>query len=237
MAWQVGDIVNQVNARTQSLADGKFDLAYEFFLGLDDFVNEKHFWWRKKRFVIATIVGTASYDFSALAPDFCGEIADIFLINTDGVTIERRLEPILTPEGEVAAVLNNVPNYPAAYLLDVSTSLFTLRLQAPSNTTQFLVVEYWAAPMVTDVDDTQAIPLVPQNLHYGLFDMLEARVFKQLLMQEDPRFEAAEAKYQQFIVKASRIPHWAGRKAQEISVSRGFAVRASGSSRSLGSRR
>lgn len=237
MAWQVGDIVNQVNARTQSLADGKFDLRYEFFLGLDEFTNKRHFWWRKKRFVLPLIVGTASYDFSALAPDFCGEFEEIFLINPDGVTIGARLLPILEPEGEVAAILNIVSNTPAAYLLDVTTSLTTLRLQAPSNVAQNLMVNYWAAPMVTDVDDTEMIPLVPQNLHYGLFDMLESRVFKQLLMQEDPRFQAAEAKYEQFVEEASRVPHWAGRKAREIGVGRGVAVRSSGSSRSLGSHR
>jgi hypothetical protein len=234
MAWQVGDIVNQVIARTQNLADGKFDMRTEFFLGLDEFCNERHFWWRKKRFTFPSIVGTASYDISALAPDFAGEIEDLFLLNADGTTIERILQPIVTPLGEIAAINQTVQDTPAAYLLDVTTSLFTIRLQAPSNVNQPMFGTYWASPQVTDPDDSETIPLVPQNIHYGLFDMLERRVYKLLLAQDDPRFEASDATYQAFITKASRIPTWAGRKAREMAVD--FGIEASGSSLSLGSR-
>jgi hypothetical protein len=127
------------------------------------------------------------------------------------------VDAIVTEGGLICAKTATVANTPAGYLLDVTTSLFTLRLQAPSSVAQSLFITYWASPMVTDVDSTEVIPLVPQSLHYGLFNMLERRIYEILYGQEDPRWMIKEKSYQTFLVEASRIRHWSGRKAQEMS--------------------
>lgn len=235
MSWQVGDIVAQVIQRTQNRTDSGIDLRQEFFLALDQFCNNRRFWWRKKDFILPLVVGTPSYDFSALAPDFCGQFQDVYLLNPGAGSIAGQLTPLINDEDLICAKTNIVADQPAGYLLDVTTSLFTLRLQAPSNVAQSLYITYWAAPMVTDVDNTEIIPLVPQNLHYGLFNMLERRVYEVLYGQEDPRYMIKDREYQTFLQEASRIQHWSGRKAREMSVD-DMGTRASGSSRSLGSR-
>lgn len=221
MAWQVGDIVQQVTQRTQNKLDSGIDPRQEFFLALDQFCNFKRFWWRKKDFILPLLVGTASYDFSTLAPDFAGEFEHVYLLGPDGSSIRCALDPILTDGGLISAKTNTVPNTPNSFLLDVTTSLFTLRLQAPSNVAQSLYVTYWASPMVTDVDNTEAIPLVPQNLHYGLFNMLERRVYEVLYGQGDERYAIKDAEYKRFCIEASRIPHWSGQRAREIGVADG----------------
>jgi hypothetical protein len=216
MAWEVGDIVQQVIKRTENRTDSSIDFRQEFFLGLDEFCNSRRFWWRKKDFILPLSIGVASYDFSTLAPDFAGQIQDVYLLNGDG-TVGCQLTPIVTEGGLICAKTATVANTPAGYLLDVTTSLFTLRLQAPSSVAQSLFITYWASPMVTDVDSTEVIPLVPQSLHYGLFNMLERRIYEILYGQEDPRWMIKEKSYQTFLVEASRIRHWSGRKAQEMS--------------------
>lgn len=233
--WQVGDIITNVINRTSNRLDTRIDPRQEFFLALDEFVNERRFWWRSKDFILPLLMNIASYDFSALAPDFAGQFDRVYLLTPDGTCIQSKLVPILSPEGRISAKTTTTPNNPAAFLLDISVSLTTLRLQAPSNVTQNLYVIYWASPMVTDVDSTDVIPLVPPNLHYGLFNMLERRFYEVLYGQDDPRFTIADGKYQQFLEAASRIPHWAGERAREMAAD-DLAVHASGSSLSLGSR-
>jgi hypothetical protein len=97
--------------------------------------------------------------------------------------------------------------------------LQNLHLQAPSNVAQNLIGLYWAMPMISDpesdVEDTP-IPLVPTFLHYGVCYALERRVFEYLYGNGDPRYTVTEAHYQDFLVKASRVPAWAQGKVTEV---------------------
>ena len=68
--WTVSQIVQEVDGRTEGRASNKknFNMRMEFFLGLDEFCQEKHYWWRHKLFSFQTVVGTLSYDLSSNQP-------------------------------------------------------------------------------------------------------------------------------------------------------------------------
>jgi len=215
--WSVTQIVEQVNRRTENRASKLIDLRMEFFLALDEFCNEQHFWWRKKRSSFTTAINTQSYDLSVAAggssPDLV-ELDEMILLNADGVTVAAELIPLFDPQQILAATVQNVQDTPASYFIDPKTSIWTLFLQAPANVAQKILYGYWAIPMVTDpTQDT--IPLLPPYLHWGMLPCLEKRVYEFLYGQEDPRFAVASANRENFVLKASRTPHWSGRKTQE----------------------
>lgn len=223
--WTVGALVQRVQKRTENRANKLIDMNMEFFLALDEFCLDQHFWWRKKRGSFTTAIGTQSYDLSAAAggtnPDLV-ELEEVILMNADGITVQAELNPIVDPQAQLAALLNTVQDTPSAFFIDPSTGLQTLILQAPPNVAQKICYEYWAIPMVTDpTQDT--IPLVPGYLHWGLGYALEMRVYEVLYGQEDPRFTMAQGRYEQFKTVAARAPNWTGRSTQEARTTEDYA--------------
>lgn len=221
--FKVQDIAQNVNKRTEGRAGTKMDLRIELFLALDELCMEQHWWWRNKRLTVPAVIGTPSYDLSAVAPDFA-EFDEVYLINPDGVTIQAGMLPILDKQAQIAAYLNNVQNTPAQYFIDTTASLQTMQLGAPSNVNQNMFGWYWAMPMVTD-PGTEDIPLVPPFLHWGLVHALERRVFKFLYGVGDVRATTAENDYQNFKVIAARQRTWTDKQVESFSTG-SSAVRA-----------
>src|SRR5690348_13980410 len=146
MPWKVTEIIEEVSERTEHRADKKIDLRMEFFLGLDEFVSERHFWWANKRATFNSVVGSQIYDLSLSQPsgsiqagggisDFA-QFDEMILLAADGMTKQLNLVPIIDPVAQLAALNNTTPDTPAAYFIDVQTSLTTLYLQAPANVAQ-----------------------------------------------------------------------------------------------------
>jgi hypothetical protein len=205
MPWTVTQIVTEVQKRTENRANSLIDMNMEFLLALDEFCQEQHFWWRKRRGSFTTAIGTQSYDLSNVGskPTDFVEIDEAYLINADGVTVENELIPVIDNEAQLAATLNTVQDTPSSFFIDTQTSPTTLFLQAPSSVAQTIVYTYWAIPQSTNTGLT-TIPLVPPYLHWGLVYALERRVYEVLYGQEDPRWQMANARYQEFVAKAAR---------------------------------
>lgn len=220
MGWTVTELVGAVSKRTEHRADTKIDLLMEFFLGLDEFAIEKHYWWRKKRFNFTTQVGVGSYDISTEAlgnVQDLGQLDELILLNADGITKALDLTPIIDPIAQLQAIQNNVPSPPSGYFLDINASLSTLRLQAPASVAQIIMGTHWAVPQISDTS-VDIIPLVPGYLHWGLVYMLERRVYEFLYGQDDPRFEVSNARYNEFVTKADKMPEWTAKKSRSASV-------------------
>lgn len=218
--WTVTQLVEAVSKRTERRADTKIDLRMEFFLGLDEFVIEKHYWWGKKRFNFTTQIGVNTYDISSRqfgSVSDLGQLDELILLNADGTTKALDLTPIIDPVGQLQAIQNGVPNTPAAYFLDTNAPLSTLRLQAPASVAQIIMGTYWAVPQISDTS-VETIPLVPGYLHWGMVYMLERRVYEFLYGQDDPRFEVSNARYNEFVTKADKIPDWTAKKSRSLSV-------------------
>lgn len=216
----IQDIVQQVSKRTNKAADQKLNLRVELFLALDEFCLEQRFWWRRKDAIIQLVADQAEYDLSQadVAPQFA-QFDKVYLVDANGVDIHCSLTPLFDPKAQLASILNTTSAVPASYFIRVATSPQTLRLQAPSSVAQKLIAHYWAMPMVDDPDSNTEdlpVPLVPKYLHWVLCYGLERRVYEYLYGQNDPRFTVANARYQEGVIKASRIPEWAVGKVSEL---------------------
>jgi hypothetical protein len=226
--WTVQQIVEEVSKRTERRADQKINLRMEFFLGLDEFVSEQHFWWRKKRGTFQTVIGANMYDLSMSAAsgtiqpgggisDFA-QFDEIILLNADGITKQLEIVPILDPVGQLVAIKNTVQDVPAAFFIDPQISPTTVVFQAPASVAQTVLYTYWAVPQISEPDE-DTIPMVPSYLHWGLVYMLERRVYEFLYGEDDPRFTVANSRYMEFCQKAARMPHWTAKRVQEMRAS------------------
>lgn len=234
--WTVGQIVKQVMGRTEGRASGKkdFDPRMEFWLGLDEMVQERHYFWRRKTFSLQTEIGTQNYDLSsngtgqANAPDLV-EIEEIFVVNATPQFWPYSVPPEFTARQQVGAIYGQpqvgqlIPR--SGYFLTPG-NFQQLTLSQPPNQVYTVAGTYYAVPMVTDVT-IDAIPLVPPNLHFGLVYMLERRIFEYLFGQGDPRWTVSNKRYEDFLEKAAKYKSFSQQEAIHASVTSG-AVHSSG---------
>jgi len=186
----------------------------DFFLGLDEFVQEKHYWWRRKAFSLATQAGAQAYDLSkpvnqggAGAADLV-EIEELFVVNgAPCANWPLPVHPALASREIVAGLYGNSAVQSEMsrdrYFLSLGT-FQQLNLTMAPDQVFTLAGTYWAVPMVTNVASQSSIPLVPPNLHFGLVYMFERRVYELLYGQDDPRFAMADKRYEDFKVTASK---------------------------------
>lgn len=231
--WTVSQIVDQVMGRTQNRASNKpkFDPRMEFWLGLDEFCQEKHYWWRRKMFSLATIIGTQNYDLSAAPANAADlvEVEELFVVNSAPQCWPGSIPPEFNARQQVGAVYGQpqvgqtIPR--SGYFLTPG-NFQQLTLSQPANQVYTIAGTYYAVPMVTDVT-VDAIPLVPPNLHFGLIYMLERRIYEFLYGQEDPRWEVSNKRYEDFLVKAYKSKSFSSQEAIHASTNHG-AVHSSG---------
>lgn len=224
--WTVSQIVQQVMGRTENRASKKpnFDPRMEFFLGLDEFCQEKHYWWRRKMFSFQTTIGQQNYDLSQLttgnAPDLA-EVEEMFVVNAAPQFWPYSVPPAFNPSQQVGAVYGQ-PNIGqaiprSAYFISPGNwQLFTLT--NPPVQVYTVAGTYYAVPMVTDVAQ-DGIPLVPPSLHFGLVYMLERRIYEFLYGQNDPRWTVSNKRYEDFLIKAAKSKSFSSQLA--ISASTG----------------
>lgn len=206
----------------------------EFFLGLDEMTQERHFWWRRKTFSFQTVIGTQSYDLStnstgsANAPDLA-EIEEIFVVNSNPQFWPYTVPPEFTARQQIGAIYGQpqvgqlIPR--SGYFLTPG-DFQQLTLSQPPNQVYTVAGTYYAVPMVTDTAQ-DVIPLVPPNLHWGLIYMYERRVFEFLFGQGDPRWQVSNKRYQDFLQSAARSKSFSQQYAVHASTS-GGAISASG---------
>jgi hypothetical protein len=244
--WSVTQIVTQVMGRTENRASGKknFDPRMEFFLGLDEFVSEKHFWWRRKSFSLSTIVGELKYDLSsngtgqANAGD-CVEIEEMFVINSSPQYWPWGVPPHFDARDQVAALYGNaniagtVPQ--SGYFMALS-GFQQLVFMNPPTQVNTVAATYYAVPMVTDTT-VDVIPLVPPNLHWGLLYMFERRIYEYLFGMNDPRFAVSNKRYQDFLLSAAKNKQFSQQQAIHSSMMQRSITATGGRGRAYGNER
>jgi hypothetical protein len=200
--WTAPQIIAQVLGRTENRAANKpgFDPRFEFWTALDEFCQEKHYWWRRKVFSVQTVVGTQTYDLSENGAADLSEIEEIFCVNATPTQFPGSVHPQFTARDQIAAIYGNSAELaliPANGYFLTPGAFQQLNFMAPPDNTYTIAGTYYAVPMITDLA-TVNIPLVPPNLHFGLLYMLERRILEYLYGQEDPRFQVSNARYEQF---------------------------------------
>jgi hypothetical protein len=219
--WTAPQIILQVHGRTENRAMNKpgFDPRIEFWLGIDEFCGEKHFWWRRKAFSFQTIPGTQTYDLSA-APANASDLVEIeetYCVSAPPAQWPGMVHPRFSPRAQIGAIYGSAAQIallPANGYFLTPGGFQQFNFMAPPNDVYTVAGTYYAVPMVTNVA-TVDIPLIPPNLHYGLFDVFERRVLKYLYGQNDPRFTVSDAAYQKFVLDAAKSKNF----SQQFSMS------------------
>lgn len=244
--WTATQIINQVHGRTENRALNKknFDPQMEFWLGLDEFVQERHYWWRRKAFSMQTQVGVLTYDLSsngtgqANAGDVV-EIEEMFVINSQPQYWPWGVPPHFDARDQIAAIYGN--NQIAG---TVSQSGYFMALSGfqqlvfmnPPTQVNTVAATYYAVPMVTDTS-VEAIPLVPPNLHFGLVYMFERRIYEYLYGQNDPRFTVSNKRYEDFKLIAAKNKQFSQQQAIHSSMQQRSITATGGRGRSYGNER
>jgi len=229
--------------RTEQRAANKkgFDPRMEFFLGLDEFCGEKHWWWRRKAFSLQTIVGQPQYDLSANgtgaanAPD-CIEIEEMFVINAQPQYWPWGVPPHFTARDQIAALYGNnqiAGTVPQTGYFMALAGFQELVFMNPPTTVNTVAATYYAVPMVTDTA-TDAIPLVPPNLHFGLIYMLERRIYEYLFGQNDPRWQVSNKRYEDFKLVAAKDKQYSQQQAIHSSMQQQSIAASGGRGRNYG---
>lgn len=235
--WAVSKVIAQVNGRTENRAANKpnFDIAMEFFLGLDEFCGEKHYWWRRKAASFSTVANQQQYDLSLTPPVGAGttdleEVEEAFIVAGAPFPYPRRVNPSFTPRVQLAAffgsnsVQQQIP-HAAFFTMPFQMWEFTF----PPPTIYTIAFTYWAIPMITDTGSNinKPVPLVPPFLHWGMVPMLERRVLSYLFGQNDPRYQVADANYEAFKFQAAKSKQYSSQEAKHSSM-QGGSVHSSG---------
>lgn len=225
--WTVTKLIAQVNGRTENRASNRrnFDMQMEFFLGLDEFCQEKHYWWRRKVASLQTVIGQQTYDLSTTAEPNpidagdCEEIEEMYAINAAPVFRTQMVHPRFNARQQLAAIYGvQIPESsllpPAGYFIQPGGFQELVFSQPPQEVTT-VGFTYWAVPMVgpATYGVTDVVPLVPPFLHWGLIYMLERRVYEYLYGQTDPRFVTSNARYQQFVQQAAKSKQFSSQEA------------------------
>jgi hypothetical protein len=219
--WTVTQIVEQALGRFENRPSnkGKFDPRMEFFLGLDECCQEKHYWWRRKAFSFQTAINQKTYDLSlpgvgnANAPDLV-EIEEMFVVNSNPQDFPGRVPPELSAMDLVASIYGNavqglIPQN-GYYLNQTGWQQLSLAL-LPSQVFT-IAATYWAVPMITDTTQ-ETIPLVPPNLQWGLLYMLGKRFAEFLYEEDDPRFKIYEKRYEEWKLQAAKSKQFSSQEA------------------------
>jgi hypothetical protein len=215
----VTQIVLMANQRTQNLAAKKLDVNAEFWLGMDEFCGEKHYWWRRKLASFTTVIGTQTYDLTVAAPTGPGaidleEIEEMFVVNSTVQCSPGNVRPAFYARDQIAAAFGPSvgPFYPRSGYFVTPGSPQQLQFTQPVTQQLLIGFSYWALPMQQD-NGQDAIPLVPVFLQYGLLDMLLVRLYEFLYGQEDPRYQTSLARYNKFVMRAAKSQSFSSQRA------------------------
>jgi hypothetical protein len=221
--WSVTKIIQQCHGRTENRCLGKpVDWYMEFWQGLDEFCQEKHYWWRRKTASFQTVIGQQDYDLSSAAggnAGDCEEIEEAYAINAPPITGHaRHVHPKFTARAILTSIygVNAVPPTPIpseGYFLVPGEFQQWSFSQIPQ--TVFTVgFTYWAVPMIVAPGvQNDVVPLVPPYLHWGLTYVLERRMYEYLYGQNDPRFVTSNARYEQFKAQAAKSKQFSSQEA------------------------
>ena len=227
MPHSITEIIVAVNKRTENRGEKKLDMRLEFWMALQEFCRENHFWWRHKTARFSTVLNTASYDLTADSganADDLDEIIRVFRI--DSATDKAEIYPILREEDQIAAYETATSAAPTSYFLTGAVPQ-TLRLGAPADSVVPIRFTYWATPQTPVDPSANDIPLVPHSLHWCLVTALEYHVLEVLLGENDPRAQQARLRYDRAVERASQTPSWTTNRSFEMR-SGSDAVRATG---------
>lgn len=238
--WTVAKTIAQANGRSENRVANKpnFDIQMEFFQALDEFCQEKHFWWRRKAASFVTVPGQPDYDLSATVAEGGAnatdveEIEEMFVVSAQPFPIPVHCNPAFSARKQLYALFGNPQNmtpFPRTSFFLIPGEFQQLSFTAPPNLAMTIGFTYWAVPMITNTSQAvnQPIPLVPPYLHGAMLYALLRRIFEYLYAQEDPRNVMAEKRYQDWIKIAAKSKQFSSQEAVHASM-QGHGVHSSG---------
>lgn len=227
------ELIAVVNKKTENALVGQLDFNQLFLDVAQEFCGEHRFWWRKKRFTLATAAGTALYDLTDTAGvvttpqnigPFAEEISFVGLVN--GTQIDK-LDPIFDDQAVSEWSLDSSQDRPGVWTIDTSnlTNSQTLRLHKTPNAIYTLHVSAWMMPNAVSDSADETIYIVPPTWHHVLQIGMEREVWRLKYGEEDPKFGTAEKLYEKKVQAAIEQPSFSTERQVEFRRNDGRAVR------------
>lgn len=188
---EIIDLAHQFTERRVS----KPDLLRWLDLEIQQIVNEKRWWWRRKSFSQVLTAGTATYNLGRAGTSPLNKADDLesviilFLVDSSGNVSELYYtsDPI-----KVAQILANTSSDTPCYWTFEPGTTKTIRLDKKPLAAETMYGVYWAGFNPTADLSDQAIPLIPETYHYVPLKCLVRTMFAYLYGQKDARYAVAE---------------------------------------------
>lgn len=177
--------------------------------------------WRKAYKTITTVAGTQYYDLDA---NFL-KVHEAYRITNGGID-DPPLEYIGEDPRKVAlAEANTTRSAPTGYYITIDGASAgaglwrRMKFQAPPDAVYAIqVVQLTYIPFADDTTSLNLKPYIPEQFHWGLVTGLRKEIFFDRFGQGDPRYDRANADYQEWVGRAQAHRELARRGAYFNSV-------------------
>lgn len=173
----------------------KLTLAAWCDVAIQDVVQHKRAWWRRKTFTLSSVANTPTYDLSAtglnLADDF-HEMVSFYRVTGSAEVSEVKL--ITDPEGVAKALEDDSAGEPGGWFPELGSEKVIRLTPTPSSVWTFRGI-YWAAPNLSFDNTLDTIPLIPSQFHHVPLLRFVQKLFEYLYGIKDPRYATSEREY------------------------------------------
>ena len=223
-------LIEQCNITTERKFE-KYGLKIPLLLVLQDFCGRNRYWWRKWSFSFNTVLGTPTYDLSAITttPSLTDisveEITVLSMINA-GTVVE--LDPVFDDQTVNSMIegynINGTTGAvtPSRYTIDPN-GYSGLRIDTPNGVYK-LRASAWMMPNPATDSTSDAVPIVPPWHHKAIMAGMEAYVWKRIYGPEDSKFITANKEYEDAIILAQARPRFTTNYNQQF-IGSGEAIR------------
>jgi len=165
-------------------------------VAIQQVVDHKRAWWRRKTFTLSSVAGTPTYDLKTaglnLADDFHEMIG---LYRIEGSRDIAQLTLVSDPLEIAKALSDTSQGEPGGWLPELGSEKVLRLSPTPSSVWTFRGV-YWAAPNLSFDNTNDAIPLIPGQFHYVPLLRFVAKLFEYLYGIKDQRYVSSLQEYQ-----------------------------------------
>jgi hypothetical protein len=175
----IDEITDQADVMTGRRAPKELDKKTLLIQLIQEFCQEKRFFWRRKTVTFTTTSGTQAYDLTASAGANAYDLDEIISLKYVKSTSEVwDVLPVFDAAAVAESLADTTTGEPGTYAAKDGSENQINIFPIPSGT-YTLRLTYWAVPDIASVT-TQAVPLVPKRYHrtlvFGLASVLAAAI-------------------------------------------------------------
>lgn len=220
-------------ALTQKWTENKgsqFDLQKLYEFACQHVCKQNRFWWRKKWITFSLVVGTKTYDLTAisttptLTETGVEEIIQWKLVTTVGSVLSfPEILPVFDDEAVFSMLEATANVQPSRYIMGVD-GLQTLRIDPPDQAYSTRLT-FWAMPNFSDNSTITSVPLIPDWHHNAIVECMAAEILENAYGLQDVKAETMRARYQASLQDMQMRPRYTTNYTQTLASQSDEAVR------------